>query len=123
MNMAKIALVVDDSATMRQMVAFTLHQSGFETVEACDGKVAIAELEKRTFQLVITDLNMPVLDGVEFIRALRQNAAHKFTPVLMLTTETQAAKRQEAKEAGATGWLVKPFNPEKLLEVVAKVVR
>lgn len=121
--MAKTALVVDDSATMRQMVAFTLHQAGFDTVEAADGKLAIAELAKKTFQLVITDLNMPVLDGVAFIRAVRQHAAHKFTPVLMLTTETQSAKRQEAKEAGATGWLVKPFDPEKLLEVVAKVVR
>ena len=121
--MSKTALVVDDSATMRQMVAFTLHQAGFDTVEACDGKVAIAELAKQTFQLVITDLNMPVLDGVEFIRAVRRHAAHRFTPVLMLTTETQDAKRKEAKEAGATGWVVKPFDPEKLLAIVAKVVR
>jgi len=82
--MSKTALIVDDSATMRQMVAFTLHQAGFDTVEACDGKVAIAELAKKTFQLVITDLNMPVLDGVEFIRAVRRHAAHRFTPVLML---------------------------------------
>ncbi len=121
--MSKVALIVDDSATMRQMVAFTLRQAGFETVEAGDGQAALGELQKKTFQLVITDLNMPVLDGVGFIRAARQQAAHRFTPILMLTTESLASKRQEGKAAGATGWVVKPFEPSKLLEVVAKVVR
>jgi two-component system chemotaxis response regulator CheY len=122
-TMAKTALIVDDSVTMRQMVSFTLRQAGFETVEAGDGHAALGELQARTFQLVITDLNMPQLDGVGLIRAARQQPAHRFTPILMLTTESQAAKRQEGKAAGATGWVVKPFDPEKLLEIVAKVVR
>ncbi len=121
--MPKFALIVDDSPTMRQMVAFTLRQAGFETTEAADGKLGLGELEKKTFQLVITDLNMPELDGVGFIRAARKNSAHKFTPILMLTTESQESRKQEGKAAGATGWLVKPFDPEKLLAVVSKVVR
>jgi two-component system chemotaxis response regulator CheY len=121
--MSRTALIVDDSSTMRQMVALTLRQAGFETIEAGDTQAALQELGKTTFQLVITDLNMPGPDGIEFIRAARQLASCRFTPILMLTTETQASRRQEGKAAGATGWLVKPFDPEKLLEVVAKVVR
>ncbi len=121
--MTKSALIVDDSPTMRQMVAFTLRQAGFEITEAADGQLALSELEKKTFQLVITDLNMPVLDGVGFIRAARKNVAHRFTPILMLTTESQDSRKQEGKAAGATGWLVKPFDPEKLLAVITKVVR
>lgn len=121
--MPKNALVVDDSATMRQMVAVTLRQAGFDVKEAADGKQALETLETTTFQLVVTDLNMPVMDGVEFIREARKNATHKFTPILMLTTESQETRRQEGKAAGATGWLVKPFDPDKLLAVIAKVVR
>jgi two-component system chemotaxis response regulator CheY len=121
--MSKAALIVDDSATMRQMVALTLRQAGFETVEACDTTAALNELAKNTFQLVITDLNMPGRDGIALIRAARQLPACRFTPILMLTTETQASMRQEGKAAGATGWAVKPFDPEKLLEIVARVVR
>ncbi len=121
--MSKAALVVDDSATMRQMVALTLRQAGFDTVEASDTSAALEQLENKTFKLVITDLNMPGRDGIALIRATRQLAAYRFTPILMLTTESQASRRQEGKAAGATGWVVKPFDPEKLLEIVAKVVR
>jgi len=121
--MNKSALIVDDSPTIRQMVAFTLRQAGFETTEAADGQCALAELDKQTFKLIVTDLNMPVLDGVGFIRGARQHSSHKYTPILMLTTESQESRKQEGKLAGATGWLVKPFDPEKLLAVVSKVVR
>ena len=121
--MSKSALIVDDSATMRQMVALTLHQAGLETVEAKDATTALDALAKQTFQLVITDLNMPGLDGIALIRAARLLDSCRFTPILMLTTESQSARRQEGKAAGATGWIVKPFDPEKLLAIVAKVVR
>jgi len=121
--MPKRALVVDDSATMRQMVTFTLTQAGYQTVEAPDGAEAVKALDTGVFQVVITDLNMPVMDGVTFIREARKHPAARGVPILMLTTESQEQKRQEAKQAGATGWLVKPFNPEKLLSVLEKVVR
>ena len=105
------------------MVAFTLQQGGFKTEEAADGREALTKLQGGSFELIVTDLNMPNLDGVQFIRAARQHGAHRFTPILMLTTESQESKKQEGKAAGATGWLVKPFDPQKLLAIVSKVVR
>jgi two-component system, chemotaxis family, chemotaxis protein CheY len=121
--MPRAALVVDDSSTMRQMVAFTLCGAGYSVVEAPDGAAALRELERASFNLVITDLNMPIMDGVTFIREARRKPNGRAVPILMLTTESQEAKRQEGKQAGATGWLVKPFNPEKLLAILEKVVR
>jgi two-component system, chemotaxis family, chemotaxis protein CheY len=121
--MAKSALVVDDSDVMRRLVGFTLKQGGYAVTEAADGKQALACLDQGPFSVIITDLNMPVMDGVSFIAAARQHAMHRFVPILMLTTESQEAKRQQGKAAGATAWLVKPFDPDKLLGVVAKVVR
>lgn len=121
--MAKTALVVDDSSTMRQMVAFTLKGAGYDVVEAPDGAAALGQLATTTFNVVITDLNMPVMDGVTFIREARRKPSCLAVPILMLTTESQEGKRQEGKQAGATGWLVKPFNPEKLLSILQKVVR
>jgi two-component system, chemotaxis family, chemotaxis protein CheY len=119
----KTALVVDDSTSMRQMVTFTLKEAGFAVVEGANGKEALTKLEGQAkVDLIITDLNMPVMDGFTFIRAVRQSAAHKFTPILMLTTESQADKKQEGKSAGATGWIVKPFNPAQLLQVISKVL-
>jgi len=120
--MPKRIMTVDDSASIRQIVGFTLKSAGYEVVEAVDGKDALAKLNGNSVQLVITDLNMPNLDGIGLIRSLRANPAHKFTPALMLTTESQAEKKQEGKAAGATGWIVKPFSPDQLIGVVKKVI-
>lgn len=120
--MSKMALVVDDSTSMRQMVAFTLQSAGFTVIEGADGKDALGKVSGKSVNLVVTDLNMPNMDGISLIRELRKLPSFKFTPILMLTTESQDTKKQEGKAAGATGWLVKPFNPEQLLGVVAKVV-
>ncbi len=120
--MSKMALVVDDSTSMRQMVAFTLQQAGFQVIEGADGHDALGKVNGKSVNLVVTDLNMPVMDGITLIKELRKLPNFKFTPILMLTTESQDSKKQEGKTAGATGWLVKPFNPDQLLGVVAKVV-
>jgi two-component system chemotaxis response regulator CheY len=119
--MAKKALTVDDSRTMREMVSFTLKGAGYEVVEAEDGKDALLKIVANKVDVVITDLNMPNMNGFELIRALRADGNYKFTPILMLTTEGDGSKKEEGKAAGATGWIVKPFNPEKLVEVVKKV--
>jgi two-component system chemotaxis response regulator CheY len=115
-------LIVDDSVSMRQMVGFTLRQGGFDVVEAGHGQEAIDKLKGTSVDLVITDLNMPVMDGITLIRKLRADAGTKSKPILMLTTEGLAAKKEEGKAAGATGWIVKPFDPEKLLATLARVL-
>jgi two-component system chemotaxis response regulator CheY len=121
--MSKTALVVDDSPTMRQMVAFTLTNAGFKVVEAEDGKDAVNKVAAGPkMDIVVTDLNMPEMDGISLIKELRKMAAFKFTPILMLTTESAADKKQAGKEAGATGWIVKPFNPELMLKIIAKLL-
>lgn len=120
--MAKVALTVDDSKTIREMVSFTLKNEGFEVIEAEDGQHAISVLGNQEVSIIITDLNMPNMDGLELIRNLRANPTYKFIPILMLTTEGDASKKDQGKEAGATGWIVKPFNPEKLIQVINKVV-
>jgi two-component system, chemotaxis family, chemotaxis protein CheY len=119
----KTVLVVDDSTSMRQMVSFTLKEAGFEVIEGTNGQEAMARVEGKPVNLVVTDLNMPVMDGMTLIRNLRAKPEFKFTPILMLTTESQQEKKMEGKAAGATGWIVKPFQPEQLLQVVNKVVR
>jgi two-component system, chemotaxis family, chemotaxis protein CheY len=119
--MKKKVLAVDDSKTMRDMVSFTLKSVGFDVIEAEDGKDALNKLGSANVDVVITDLNMPHMDGFELIRNLRAQSTTKFTPILMLTTEGDDAKKAEGKNAGATGWIVKPFNPEKLVQVVNKV--
>ena len=121
--MAKTVLVVDDSVSMRQMVSFTMKEAGFDVIEGGNGQEAISRVEGKAVNLVITDLNMPVMDGMTLIRQLRSKNEFKFTPILMLTTESQQEKKLEGKAAGATGWIVKPFNPDQLLQVVQKVVR
>ncbi len=115
-------LAVDDSASMRQMVTFTLQSAGYDVVEARDGQEALQLAQSKTFNLVLTDVNMPKMDGIALVRALRALPAYKFTPLLTLTTESTADKKQEGKAAGATGWIVKPFNPEQLLGVIKKVL-
>jgi two-component system chemotaxis response regulator CheY len=104
------------------MVGFTLKDAGYDVLEAADGKDALSKLSGAGVQMVITDLNMPNMDGLELIRALRSDAAYKFVPIVFLTTESQEIKKQEAKAAGATGWIVKPFKPEQLIGVVKKVL-
>ena len=121
--MGKTALIVDDSPTMRQMVAFTLTNAGFTVVEAEHGKDAVNKIAAGPkMDIVVTDLNMPEMDGIALIKELRKLNAFRFTPILMLTTESAAEKKQAGKEAGATGWIVKPFNPEILLKTIAKVL-
>jgi len=119
--MTKTILAVDDSATVRQMVSFTLRDAGYEVVEAINGKDALDKLDKAP-SMIITDLNMPTLDGIGFLKQLRTHPNAKYTPVVVLTTESQAEKKQEARAAGATAWIVKPFRPEQLLAVVQKVL-
>lgn len=119
------ALVVDDSTTMRQMISFTLADAGFDVVEGSDGRDALDQLDVDTdnpVQIIITDLNMPVMDGLTFIREVRAREEHRFTPILMLTTESQESCKQEGKQAGATGWLVKPFDPGRLMAAVSRVL-
>ncbi|MDH3355367.1 MAG: response regulator [Chromatiales bacterium] len=115
-------LAVDDSTSMRQMVAFTLKGAGFTVVEAADGKEALAEAQKAKFDLVLSDVNMPVMDGIALVKELRALPNYKFTPILMLTTESAGNKKAEGKQAGATGWIVKPFNPDQLLSTIKKVL-
>lgn len=120
--MSRRVLVVDDSRSMRQMVAHTLETAGYSVVEAADGREALDHLGSGPVHLIITDLNMPVMDGIALIRNARARAATAYTPILMLTTEGGETRKAEGKAAGATGWMVKPFDPDKLLQVVAKVV-
>lgn len=115
-------LTVDDSPSMRQMVSFTLKSAGYDVIEACDGIDALSKVKNRRFDLVITDLNMPNKDGISLIADLRALPEYRFTPILMLTTESGNDKKQAGKSAGATGWIVKPFNPDQLLKTVSKVL-
>ena len=115
-------LTVDDSTSMRQMVAFTLKQAGYDVTEAADGVEGLAKAKTGKFNLVITDVNMPKMDGITLVRELRGLGDYKFTPILLLTTEAGADKKKEGKDAGATGWLVKPFNPDQLLTTIKKVI-
>lgn len=119
--MSKTILTVDDSASVRQMIGFTLREAGYNVLEAVDGNDALTKLTG-TVHLIISDLNMPGMNGIELIRRVRATEGYKYVPILMLTTESQPAVKQEGKAAGATGWIVKPFQPAKLLEVVSKVV-
>lgn len=119
--MAKI-LAVDDSASMRQMVSFTLKGAGHEVIEAGDGVQALAEAKKGKVDLVLTDVNMPNMDGITLIKELRTLPDYKFVPILTLTTESGQDKKMEGKSAGATGWIVKPFSPDQLLATIKKVL-
>lgn len=115
-------LAVDDSASMRQMVSFTLKGAGYSVVEAVDGLDALNKAKSQAFDCVVTDVNMPNKDGISLIKDLRALPNYKFTPMLMLTTESGMDKKQQGKEAGATGWIVKPFNPDQLLKTIKKVL-
>ncbi|TCK61936.1 response regulator [Seleniivibrio woodruffii] len=120
--MSKTILTVDDSASIRQMVKFTLTKEGYAVVEASDGKDALAKIAGKKIDMVVTDLNMPNMDGITLIKELRAKPEFRFTPIIMLTTESQDSKKSEGKAAGATGWIVKPFQPEQLVSVTKKVL-
>ena len=119
----KRILTVDDSASVRQMVLFTLRKAGHEVEEATDGRDALGKVSRSRFDLIITDLNMPHLDGIGLIAAARATPGYSFIPILMLTTESNPEKKDAGRKAGATGWIVKPFNADQLLSVVHKLVR
>ena len=120
--MSKKIMVVDDSPTILQVLSFTLEDAGFEVIEASNGQDALDKLSGLSLDMLITDLNMPKMDGIELVREVRKIPEHRFMPILMLTTESQGAKKQMGKDAGASAWLVKPFKPEQLLSVINMVM-
>jgi two-component system chemotaxis response regulator CheY len=120
--MAKTILAVDDSASIRQMVSFTLKSAGYEVAEAVDGQDGLDKAKAKSYNLILSDQNMPRMDGLTLIKSLRGLPQYKTVPILMLTTESSDAMKQQGRAAGATGWLVKPFDPQKLVEVVKKVI-
>lgn len=118
----KCILTVDDSASVRQMVSFTLGKSGYEVAEAVDGADGLNKSGKKKFDLIVTDLNMPVMDGIQMISGVRKLPGYTYIPILMLTTESQPEKKDAGRKAGATGWIVKPFNADQLVAVVRKLI-
>ena len=120
--MAKTILIVDDSASLRQVVSIALKGAGYEVIEACDGKDALGKLTGQKVHLIISDVNMPNMDGISFVKAVKQQPAYKFTPVIMLTTESGESKKLEGQAAGAKAWVVKPFQPAQMLNAVSKLV-
>jgi two-component system chemotaxis response regulator CheY len=120
--MSKTIMVVDDSTSLRQVVGIALRKAGYDVLEACDGKDGLAKLTGQKVHMIVSDVNMPNMDGITFVKAVKQLAAYRFTPIAMLTTETTDEKKQAGKDAGAKAWVVKPFKPEQLLAVVQKLV-
>ncbi|HLA34975.1 MAG TPA: response regulator [Rhodocyclaceae bacterium] len=120
--MPKTIMIVDDSASLRQVVTIALKGAGYDVIEACDGRDALSKLNGVKIHLIISDVNMPNMDGITFLKAAKQLAAYKFTPVIMLTTESAADKKAEGQAAGAKAWVVKPFQPAQMLAAVAKLV-
>lgn len=120
--MEKTIMTVDDSASIRMMVSFSLKDAGFEVVEAVDGIDALAKLDQHDISMVIADVNMPEMDGIQFVKKMRVHPKYKFTPVVMLTTESHESMKEKGREAGATGWIVKPFKPDQLISIVRKVL-
>ena len=120
--MAKTVMVVDDSVSVRQVVSIALRGAGYEVIEACDGKDALAKLNGQKIHLMISDVNMPNMDGITFVKEVKRLASYKFTPIIMLTTESQEAKKQEGQAAGAKAWVVKPFQPAQMLAAVSKLI-
>jgi len=119
---SKTVLIVDDSMAMRRMIAFTLESSGFSVIQGCNGVEGLERLNEQPADLIIADVNMPVMDGITFVRHARTLPGFQSIPILMLTTENLKSRVSEAREAGASGWLVKPFRPDRLLEVVGRVL-
>ena len=120
--MSKSILIVDDSASLRQVVNIALSGAGYTIIEACDGKDALSKLNGDKIHLIISDVNMPNMDGITFVKEVKKLANYKFTPIIMLTTESQADKKKEGQDAGAKAWVVKPFQPEQMLAAVSKLI-
>ncbi len=120
--MSKTIMIVDDSASLRQVVSIALKGAGYEVVEACDGKDALGKLDGRKLHLIISDVNMPNMDGISFVKAAKELPTYKFTPIIMLTTEAGESKKQEGQAAGAKAWVVKPFQPAQMINAVSKLV-
>ena len=120
--MSKTILIVDDSASVRQVVGLALRGAGYDVIEGVDGKDALTKLDGRKVNLIISDVNMPNMDGISFVKEAKKLPSYKFTPIIMLTTESQEAKKAEAQAAGAKAWVVKPFKPEQMLAAVSKLV-
>ena len=120
--MAKTILIVDDSASLRQVVSIALKGAGYDVIEACDGKDALSKLNGGKIHLIICDVNMPIMDGITFVKEAKKLPNYKFTPIIMLTTESQEAKKQEGQAAGAKAWVVKPFQPAQMLAAVSKLI-
>lgn len=121
--MSETIMTVDDSPSLRQMVSFTLRMAGFSVAEAADGAEGLKLAQSSVLSMIVTDLHMPNMDGIEMIRRIREIPSYKYVPIVLLTTESEIAKKAEAKAAGATGWIIKPFQPEHLLAIVKKVMR
>ncbi len=120
--MAKTVLIVDDSASLRQVVSIALKGAGYEVIEACDGADALKKLNGTKLHLIISDVNMPNMDGITFVTEVKKLANYKFTPIIMLTTESEESKKQQGQAAGAKAWVVKPFKPEQMLAAVSKLI-
>lgn len=120
--MAKTILIVDDSASLREVVAIALRGAGYEVIQACDGKDGLSKLDGTKIHLIVSDVNMPVMDGITMVKQIKQMPAYKFTPVIMLTTESGADMKTAGKEAGVKAWVVKPFKPDQMLAAVSKLI-
>jgi two-component system chemotaxis response regulator CheY len=120
--MAKSVLVVDDSSSVRQVVGIALKSAGYDVIEACDGKDALSKLNGQKVHLIISDVNMPNMDGITFVKEVKKLPSYKFTPIIMLTTESQESKKMEGQAAGAKAWVVKPFQPAQMLAAVSKLI-
>lgn len=120
--MGKTIMIVDDAKSMRGLVSMTLQSAGYEVVEACDGQDALEKIGGQKVNMVISDLNMPNMNGIEMIKKLKQNPQYKFLPIVMLTTESEDVRKKEGQAAGAKAWIVKPFKPETVLKVVSKII-
>jgi two-component system chemotaxis response regulator CheY len=120
--MAKTVMIVDDSASLRQVVHIALKGAGYDVLEGCDGKDALSKMTGQKIHLIISDVNMPNMDGIAFVKKVKKLPNYKFTPIIMLTTESQEAKKQEGQAAGAKAWVVKPFKPEQMLMAVSKLI-
>ncbi|HEY6528321.1 MAG TPA: response regulator [Cellvibrionaceae bacterium] len=120
--MSKVILIIDDSASVRQLVSIALRGAGYSVIEAADGKEGLKQLNGQKIHLIISDVNMPNMDGISFVKEMKKNPSYKFMPVIMLTTEGADAKKQEGKDAGAKAWIVKPFRSEQLLQAVSMLI-
>ena len=120
--MTKKILVIDDSASLRQVVSIALKGAGYEVIEAADGQQALERLDDNRVHLAICDVNMPVMDGITFVKEVKKRSNHRFLPIIMLTTESRESRKQEGQMAGAKAWVVKPFRPEQILNAVSKLI-